>query len=111
MTDRCLTVLETLSVLKGLGMTMSRATLYRRIDDASFPRPVAKRGTKNLWSYGDVTDWHWIRQHASVRDLSEAQALQWADMNAGIREATDRLNANKVATRDELMRLYRKSRG
>jgi hypothetical protein len=78
---------------KRMGAEMPRATIYRRIAAGVFPRPVEKRGQKQLWSKPEVVKWlgfyqwhsffpderewrKWVRDRlrADIATLRKAQA-------------------------------------
>jgi hypothetical protein len=107
-----LTILDTLALLKRLDIPMSRASLYRRIADAGFPKPVAFTGTKKLWSRREVEAWAELESWAalnhhmvpSVAAMTEREAVQWAAMNSGFQASP----AKRKATSDALMSIWQR---
>ena len=43
--------------LKRLGIPFSRATLYRKVRDGSFPKPVKLGENTNAWRRPDIHTW------------------------------------------------------
>jgi prophage regulatory protein len=43
--------------LKTRGIMFSRATIYRKIDDGTFPRPLKLGANKIAWLESEIDDW------------------------------------------------------
>jgi prophage regulatory protein len=56
--------------LKTRGISYSRAQLYRKVRDGSFPRPVRLGDNKVAWLSGEIDQW--IDRIAAARNLEAA---------------------------------------
>lgn len=63
---RCRVVLE----VTGLG----RSSLYNKVRDGEFPRPVALGAHSVAWRYSEVCKWIQSRSHVKPLDRSDRQA-------------------------------------
>ena len=53
-------------------LPLSQATLYRKVKDGSFPKPVRLTDSVVAWKVGDLREWMAARQQADPGDLTTA---------------------------------------